>query len=109
MSDYEKPYDYNSHEIKLLKGVDPKVALMIEGYALACADIMYKLTGESPCAKTYDPMRIEGVIAYSYAFNLKDGGRHHDLRDYKDVGEILGYILQETVDWIITEEGFSND
>lgn len=73
----------------------------IEGYAQACADMMFRLTTDSPCAKSYDPMTIvDGVVMHSYAFNLKDGGRHHRVSDYKDVCEITQYLLNEAVDWV---------
>jgi hypothetical protein len=100
-----KPYEYSPNEIRDLENVDVRTALMIEGYALACADIMWKLTGDSPCGKSYDPMVISELTAYSYAFNMKDRGRVHDLRLYKNVGEILEYIMKETLEWIDSAKG----
>jgi len=73
---------------------------MIEGYALALDHVIFKLTGESPSAKSYDPMRIEGNVMHSYAFNMKDGGRHHPVEDYQSVGEILDCLLSETIDYV---------
>ena len=99
-----KPYIYSPVEIRDLKDIDTVTALMIEGYALACTDIMYAMTKDSPCAKSYDPMRIEGMIAHSYAFNLKDGGRHHDLTEYESVGEILKDLVKETLEWVENED-----
>jgi hypothetical protein len=96
----KRPYRYSPEEIKDLKDIDTVTALMIEAYALACTDIMYAMTKDSPCAKSYDPMRIEGMTAHSYAFDLKDGGRHHDLTEYESVGEILEYLVKETLEWV---------
>lgn len=70
---------------------------MIEGYALALDHVILKLTGESPSYKSYDPMKIEGVEMHSYAFNMKDGGRHHAVDDYQSVGEILDCLLSEAI------------
>lgn len=72
----------------------------IEAYARALADMMAALTGDSPCAKSYDPMTIEGLTMHSYAFNMKDGGRHHPVTDYETVDEIYSTLLAEAVDWI---------
>ena len=96
----KRPYRYSPEEIKDLKDIDTVTALMIEAYALACTDIMYAMTKDSPCAKSYDPMRIEGMTAHSYAFDLKDGGRHHDLTEYESVGEILEYLVKETLECV---------
>lgn len=72
----------------------------IEGYARGLADMMLSLCGDSPCAKSYDPMTIEGTTMHSYAFNMKDGGRHHPVSDYESVDEIFAVLLNEAVDWI---------
>ena len=95
-----KPYEYNPSEVRSLKDIDTATALIIEGYALACTDLIRKLTGDSPCSKTYDPMVIDGMKAHSYAFNMKDYGRHHDLTLYENVGEILEDLLKETTEWL---------
>ena len=98
-----KPYKYSPSEIRNLKDINTATALMIEGYALACTDLMWKLTGDSPCSKTYDPMVIQGMTAHSYTFDMKDNGRHHDLTLYESVGEILEGILKETLEWLETD------
>lgn len=72
----------------------------IEGYAAACDDIYTRLTGDSLSSKSYDPCTIEGNTIHSYAFSLKDGGRHHPLKDYSSVKEITDLLLNETVDCI---------
>lgn len=98
---FEKPYDFNVNEIRGDKQITQETALIIEGYALGLAHMMYRLAGDSPCGKSYDPMRIEHpYLAHSYAFHMKDGGRHHDLSDYRDIGEIMDVLLQEAIDWV---------
>lgn len=72
----------------------------IEGYAKALDDMMLAMTGDSPSAKSYDPMTIEGAVMHSYAFNMKDGGRHHPVTDYASVSEICGLLCDEAVDWV---------
>jgi hypothetical protein len=67
----------------------------IEGYATALQDLEYKITGDNGCSKSYDPMKCESQVMHSYAFNMKDGGRHHPVKDYKDVREILETLLEE--------------
>lgn len=62
---------------------DPKVLAHIEGYAKALTDLLWEVTGDTPAMKTYDPMTIRDGVMHSYAFNLKDGGRHHPLQDYE--------------------------
>lgn len=94
-----KPWTYTS-EIWERTQVGPYEAAFIEGYALALSEMMRRLSGDSPCGKSYDPMFIEGNVAHSYAFDMKDGGRHHDLMLYKDVGEILDSLTQEAINWI---------
>jgi len=74
----------------------------IEGAAMALAQLMRRKTGDSPCGKSYDPMVIwveKGEIT-SYAFDLKDGGRHHPISDYDDLGELLGIMVTETMGWL---------
>ena len=51
---------------------------------------------ESHC-KSYDPLLIEGTIAHSYVFDMKDGGRHHGFKDYKDLETML---MDETINHI---------
>lgn len=92
----KRSYNYPL-EILSKQEVDFEAARFIEGYAMALSDVIYHLTGESICGKSYDPMLIEGNTAHSYAFDMKDGGRHHDLSKYKNVGDILQTLLDETI------------
>lgn len=69
----------------------------IEGYASALSDLELRLTGENRCSKSYDPMTVSEGIMHSYAFDLKDGGRHHPLSDYEEVPEVCYYLLEQTV------------
>ena len=68
----------------------------IEAYAHACWDLIQEFTGDNHC-KMYDPLTIEGNIAHSYIFNLKDGGRHHK---FKDLEELRKLMLKETIEMI---------
>src|SRR4051794_13961263 len=74
----------------------------IEGYAAACEDIRRELTGEGGSGKSYDPMRVclDRDDMDSYAFDMKDGGRHHPLSDYSDLQEVADVLLRETLAWI---------
>jgi hypothetical protein len=75
----------------------------LEGYAAALQDIQYELTGDNCCSKSYDPMTCKSDIMHSYAFNMKDGGRHHFVSDYKSVKEIEETLLKE-VAWDIQSD-----
>lgn len=74
----------------------------LEGYATALQDIEYLLTGDNGCSKSYDPMKCEETVMHSYAFNMKDGGRHHPVKDYKNTDEIKKVLLEETA-WNLRE------
>ena len=92
------PYEYcdlPSHYI-----MDPQVKGFVEGYAMALSHVMKSLSGDSPCAKHYDPLLVESGVIHSYAFDMKDGGRHHPVSDYKDVGEVMQVLLKEAIDWV---------
>jgi hypothetical protein len=69
----------------------------IEGYAAALLDVLFELTGDNLCSKCYDPMTCEESVMHSYAFDMKDGSRHHDVKDYEDVEEIKRILLWETI------------
>jgi hypothetical protein len=74
----------------------------LEGYSAALQDIEYRMTGDNGCSKAYDPMKCEEEIMHSYAFNMKDGGRHHPVKDYEDLEDIKRILLNETA-WNIAE------
>lgn len=74
----------------------------LAGYAMAIQEMMYMLTGNNTCAKYYDPISFDENYIRSYAFDLKDGGRHHPLSDYSSVEEITNLMLKEGVQWIKT-------
>jgi hypothetical protein len=69
----------------------------LEGYAAALQDILYELTGDNGCSKHYDPMTCESTVMHSYAFNMKDGGRHHNVKDYKNFQDIKDTLLWEAI------------
>ena len=83
----------------LLHAVSHDEARHIEGYAAALQDVLRALTGSNDCSKSYDPLTIcgDGNTLHSYAFNMKDGGRHHPVSDYADVDEIKKTLLDEVV------------
>ncbi len=102
---FKKPYDYNVNEVRTDKQITQETALILEGYALGLAHMMYRLNGDNPYSKGYNPMRVvHPHLAFSYAFDMKDGGLQHDLSDYKDIGEIMDVLLQEAVDWVRPDE-----
>jgi len=72
----------------------------LKGYAQALQDIMWRMTGENTCAKSYDPVGFSDDKIHSYAFDMKDGGRHHPLIDYKDIEDIKECMAQEAEEWL---------
>lgn len=76
----------------------------IEGYARGLFDIMdehnRKIEGMGIGIKSYDPMSFWEGKMHSYVFNLKDGGRHHPVSDYKDKEEICSILLKEALEWL---------
>jgi hypothetical protein len=62
---------------------------VLEWFARKIATVMGKVTGYHPCSKSYDPLMIEDNIAHSYAFELEDGGRHHDFNDLKHLEKMM--------------------
>ena len=81
--------------------IGDKQTAYLKGYAMAIQDLMYNLTGENSMAKSYDPLQIDETYIHSYAFNLKDGGRHHPLVEYNSIQEITDLMLKEGSEWII--------
>ena len=75
--------------------IDERTAGFIEGYATALKEVELRLTGENGCSKTYDPMTVADGQMYSYAFDMKDGGRHHCIADYKDLTEVKLVLFRE--------------
>jgi hypothetical protein len=71
----------------------------LETYAQACYDIILSCD-VGICGKRYDPLTIDDTYLHSYIFNLKDGGRHHPINDYKDIEEIKDLMLKETIEYI---------
>lgn len=72
----------------------------LKGYAQALQDIMRRMTGDNTCAKIYDPIDFSEDEIHSYAFDMKDGGRHHPLSDYKDIDEIKECMAKEAEEWL---------
>lgn len=71
----------------------------VEVYARALEDLRYEF-GLDGSGKSYDPMTIEQIttaigtkyIAHSYAFDLWDGGRHHEAESLEQIRQ--GMILE---------------
>lgn len=83
-----------------MEKMSPAQASFLTGYANALQDVLLAVTGANSCGKAYDPMTInllEGVI-YSYAFNLRRGGRAHPLIDFESTEEIRKLMLSEVVE-----------
>lgn len=99
----ERSFNY-PYEIRDKTELDFEARCFLEGYALACEDFMRAMTNDTPCSKSYDPLTIEGNTLHSYAFEFKDGGRHHDATLYDSVGEIMGDMLKETLEWVESDD-----
>ncbi len=80
--------------------LDEKQIAYLKGYAMAIQDVMMNITGENTICKHYDPLEVDNKYLHSYAFDLKDGGRHHPLEDYNYIEEITECMLNEGVEWI---------
>ena len=73
----------------------------VEVYATALEDVRYHF-GLDGSNKSYDPLTIEQIttakgtryVAHSYAFDLWDGGRHHEAESLE---QIRAGMLEETV------------
>ena len=67
----------------------------LRGYAQALQDVLKFFTGDNGIAKHYDPIDFDDTYIHSYAFNLRDGGRHHPLTDYEDIYDLTSVMLNE--------------
>ena len=72
----------------------------IEGYAKALWDLSLAFDWIDVHRKSYDPMTIEDGTMHSYVFNMKDGGRHHPISQYKDKDEVCNILLEEAITWV---------
>ena len=75
--------------------LNPRQAGHIEGYAAALQDIMQRLTGECWCDKECDPAEVVDGRLYSYAYDLRAGGRVHELSEFGAVEDVTGLMLAE--------------
>ena len=92
-----------------MKELTEKEKWHLKGYACALQQAMYELTGDNTCSKSYDPISFgDGYIA-SYAFDLKSGGRRHELSEFVDSGEIETLMLNQACEWIRNEIEHYND
>lgn len=63
------------------------------------------LLGIETCSKGYDPLVIEGDIAHTYAFDLWDGGRHHQ---FKRVSDVVKWMKAESARLLENDELIQN-
>ena len=63
-------------------------------------DVLKVFTGDNGISKHYDPIDFDDTYIHSYAFDLRDGGRHHPLNDYKDICDLISVMLNEVCDEI---------
>lgn len=82
---------------KNLEALTPSQQRFLEGYATALQDLQLALTGDNFSSKHYDPMTCEATVMHSYAFDMKDGGRHHAVCDYESLEEIQRTLVEETL------------
>lgn len=75
----------------------------LRGYANALQDLMFELTGDNTCSKSYDPIDFGDDAIHSYAFNFKNGGRRHPLEDFENVDDVKRLMLAEAHSWIDNE------
>lgn len=75
----------------------------LRGYANALQDLMFKLTGDNTCSKSYDPIDFGDDAIHSYAFNFKIGGRRHPLEDFENMDDVKRLMLAEAYSWIDNE------
>ena len=57
----------------------------LRGYANALQNLMFELTGDNTCSKSYDPIDFGADAIHSYALNFKNGGRRHPLEDFENM------------------------
>ena len=80
------------------KLLDPEFAAWLEGYAVGISHLQKKLTGENFCGKSYDPLTVDGLTLWSYAFDLRDSGRRHSATLYQDIGALCNEMLNEVAE-----------
>ena len=97
--DYGRPRGPEIRDETEWPNVNERAAGYIEGYAAGLQDLLKEITKDNNCSKHYDPMIVwNGEVMDSYAFNMKDGGRHHQMSDYSCLGEVLDILLKEVVE-----------
>ena len=59
--------------------------IALEWLAWQLEKLRKKIYGEWHSSKTYDPLFIQDRTAHSYAFDLWDGGRHHEFKSFEQL------------------------
>lgn len=75
-------------------------ARFVEGYAAALWHLALAFNWVDDGCKSYDPMTIESETMHSYVFDMKDGGRHHPIAEYKNREEICNVLLEDAITWV---------
>jgi hypothetical protein len=83
--------------------LNKKEQAFVEGYVSALYNILSIMNLDGGHCKSYDPCKCEEDVVHSYVFNLKDGGRHHNLNEYKDIQELLKCFTEEFFEDIAQE------
>ena len=92
-----------------MKELTEKEKWYLKGYADALQDLMFELTGDNTCSKSYDPIDFGDDAIHSYAFDFKNGGRRHELSEFANIGEIETLMLNQACEWIRFELGHYAD
>lgn len=87
----------------------------VEVYARALEDLRH-LFGLAKSGKTYDPLTIEKIetagkvryVAHSYAFDLWDGGRHHEATSLEQIRQGMLDEVKSDLDTYFTEQSASD-
>lgn len=85
---------------------DEQKVLVLEWYGRKIFDAICELGIQDGYGKSYDPLTIEEDVrvAFSYVFDLDDGGRKHHYADLADLERQLGVELVRQVREYISEE-----
>lgn len=93
----ERRYGNQFYDIDQLPFTEHQKAIVLEYLAQKLWKTLIKVGIMESYCKSYDPLLIDGNIAHSYVFDMKDGGRHHSFKDYKDLEQML---IDNTADLI---------
>jgi hypothetical protein len=81
--------------------------LFVEGFASGVATFLATLIScWGDHRKSYDPLRvnIDRNTISSYLFDLKEGGRGHDISSFSSVDDLLQTIIKEAQEKLILDK-----